>query len=179
MNASVSKASVGVIVNGRGKLIKPCVYLLNRRLSASVCFHSPDTLSFLFSLPSLFCLARSGLPLELYSLWHQYPWQLGDLMCRMKTLVLEGTANASVLTLGKCLSWGPSLCTLTNGLLYLYRKWHSPWSGIWQYAAAPKAIFLHHHLASLMPSHCRESSASLAATLPSSGQSPWWVLCPW
>ncbi|KAJ6218076.1 hypothetical protein RDWZM_009233 [Blomia tropicalis] len=40
-----------------------------------------------------------SLPLELYSLWHQYPWQLGGIMCQLKTLVLEGTANASVLTL--------------------------------------------------------------------------------
>lgn len=41
-----------------------------------------------------------GLPLELYTLWHQYPWQLGSAMCRLKTFILEGTANASVLTLG-------------------------------------------------------------------------------
>lgn len=44
-----------------------------------------------------------GLPLELYTLWHQYPWQLGSVMCSLKTLILEGTANASVLTLGKYL----------------------------------------------------------------------------
>ncbi|UXI17444.1 RNA-binding protein PNO1-like [Sarcoptes scabiei] len=40
-----------------------------------------------------------SLPLELYTLWHQYPWQLGSAMCRLKTFILEGTANASVLTL--------------------------------------------------------------------------------
>ncbi|KAH9412874.1 neuromedin U receptor [Dermatophagoides pteronyssinus] len=40
-----------------------------------------------------------SLPLELYTLWHQYPWQLGSVMCSLKTLILEGTANASVLTL--------------------------------------------------------------------------------
>nr|XP_046908755.1 neuromedin-U receptor 2-like [Dermatophagoides farinae] len=40
-----------------------------------------------------------SLPLELYTLWHQYPWQLGPIMCSLKTLILEGTANASVLTL--------------------------------------------------------------------------------
>lgn len=56
---------------------------------------------FAICFPSLTVTICAGLPLELYSLWHQYPWQLGDLMCRMKTLVLEGTANASVLTLGK------------------------------------------------------------------------------
>lgn len=50
-------------------------------------------------LPNLiFSLA---LPLEMYSIYHQYPWQLGELMCHVKTLVLESTANASVLTLGK------------------------------------------------------------------------------
>lgn len=49
LNASVSKASVGVIVKGRGKLIKPCVYLLYRRLSVPLFAFSLPTLSFLFS----------------------------------------------------------------------------------------------------------------------------------
>ncbi|XP_054169093.1 neuromedin-U receptor 2-like [Oppia nitens] len=40
-----------------------------------------------------------GMPLELYTLWHQYPFSLGVTICRLKSLVPESTANASVLTL--------------------------------------------------------------------------------
>ncbi|CAG2164736.1 unnamed protein product [Oppiella nova] len=40
-----------------------------------------------------------GMPLELYTLWHQYPFSLGLAICRLKSLVPESTANASVLTL--------------------------------------------------------------------------------
>lgn len=39
------------------------------------------------------------MPLELYTLWHQYPWQLGMAVCHMKSLVSETTAYGSVLTL--------------------------------------------------------------------------------
>ncbi|GBO26920.1 hypothetical protein AVEN_67140-1 [Araneus ventricosus] len=39
------------------------------------------------------------MPLELYSLWHQYPWQLGTFTCISRTVVSEATACASVLTI--------------------------------------------------------------------------------
>lgn len=39
------------------------------------------------------------MPLELYQLWHQYPWELGGLPCLLKVLIPETTANASILTL--------------------------------------------------------------------------------
>ncbi|RWS27185.1 alpha-1B adrenergic receptor-like protein, partial [Leptotrombidium deliense] len=40
-----------------------------------------------------------GVPLELYVLWHQYPWNLGLLVCQMKHLISEATSYASILTL--------------------------------------------------------------------------------
>ncbi|GIY39102.1 neuropeptides capa receptor [Caerostris extrusa] len=39
------------------------------------------------------------MPLELYSLWHQYPWQLGTLTCILRSVVSEATAYASILTI--------------------------------------------------------------------------------
>ncbi|GFT59319.1 neuropeptides capa receptor [Nephila pilipes] len=39
------------------------------------------------------------MPLELYSLWHQYPWQLGTLVCISRTVLSEATAYASILTI--------------------------------------------------------------------------------
>lgn len=41
----------------------------------------------------------AGMPLELYQLWHQYPWKLGHLACLSKSMILETTSCASVLTL--------------------------------------------------------------------------------
>ncbi|XP_015788297.1 neuromedin-U receptor 2-like [Tetranychus urticae] len=41
----------------------------------------------------------AAMPLELYQLWHQYPWELGGLPCLLKVLIPETTANASILTL--------------------------------------------------------------------------------
>ncbi|KAI1304915.1 Neuromedin-U receptor 2 [Halotydeus destructor] len=41
----------------------------------------------------------AGIPLELYSLYHQYPWQLGVTACHLKSLIPDTTAYASVLTL--------------------------------------------------------------------------------
>lgn len=39
------------------------------------------------------------MPLELYTLWHQYPWKLSLAICRLKSLIPETTAYASILTL--------------------------------------------------------------------------------
>ncbi|XP_053207205.1 neuromedin-U receptor 2-like [Panonychus citri] len=41
----------------------------------------------------------AAMPLELYQLWHQYPWELGGFACQLKVLIPETTANASILTL--------------------------------------------------------------------------------
>ncbi|GIY85586.1 g_PROTEIN_RECEP_F1_2 domain-containing protein [Caerostris darwini] len=41
------------------------------------------------------------MPLELYSLWHQYPWHLGTLTCSLRSVMSEATAYASILTIMK------------------------------------------------------------------------------
>ncbi|GIY64902.1 neuropeptides capa receptor [Caerostris darwini] len=41
------------------------------------------------------------MPLELYSLWQQYPWQLGTLTCILRSVVSEASAYASILTIMK------------------------------------------------------------------------------
>ncbi|GIY70023.1 neuropeptides capa receptor [Caerostris extrusa] len=41
------------------------------------------------------------MPLELYSLWQQYPWQLGSLTCILRSVVSEASAYASILTIMK------------------------------------------------------------------------------
>ncbi|XP_028969157.1 neuromedin-U receptor 2 [Galendromus occidentalis] len=40
-----------------------------------------------------------AMPMELYSFWHQYPWQLGNTMCDLRALVTEASAYASILTI--------------------------------------------------------------------------------
>ncbi|KAG8185710.1 hypothetical protein JTE90_000699 [Oedothorax gibbosus] len=40
-----------------------------------------------------------AMPLELYSLWHQYPWQLGSGTCILRTVLAEATAYVSILTI--------------------------------------------------------------------------------
>jgi len=39
------------------------------------------------------------MPLELYQLWHQYPWQLGSVVCQLKVLIPETSSYASIFTL--------------------------------------------------------------------------------
>ncbi|GIX85802.1 neuropeptides capa receptor [Caerostris darwini] len=39
------------------------------------------------------------MPPELYTLWHQYPWQLGTVGCWLRGMVPEATAYASILTI--------------------------------------------------------------------------------
>lgn len=39
------------------------------------------------------------MPLELFTLWQQYPWQLGTVMCWLRGVVPEATAYASILTI--------------------------------------------------------------------------------
>ncbi|XP_054724247.1 neuromedin-U receptor 2-like [Uloborus diversus] len=40
-----------------------------------------------------------AMPLEMYSLWHQYPWQLGEWACTLRSGVSEATSCASILTI--------------------------------------------------------------------------------
>ncbi|KAG8197923.1 hypothetical protein JTE90_020301 [Oedothorax gibbosus] len=40
-----------------------------------------------------------AMPTELYTLWHQYPWQLGPVLCWLRGMVPEATAYASILTI--------------------------------------------------------------------------------
>ncbi|XP_022695314.1 pyrokinin-1 receptor-like isoform X1 [Varroa jacobsoni] len=42
---------------------------------------------------------KTAMPMELYTFWHQYPWQLGNTMCDLRALVTEATAYASILTI--------------------------------------------------------------------------------
>ncbi|XP_023222397.1 neuropeptides capa receptor-like [Centruroides sculpturatus] len=39
------------------------------------------------------------MPLELYTLWQQYPWSLGNAMCELRAIVPEATTYASILTI--------------------------------------------------------------------------------
>ena len=39
------------------------------------------------------------LPGELYVMWHQYPWPLGELACDAKNVVNEAIMNTSILTI--------------------------------------------------------------------------------
>ena len=38
------------------------------------------------------------MPLEVYSMWHQYPWRFGEAMCDFKTVFTESVTCASILT---------------------------------------------------------------------------------
>ncbi|XP_022244947.1 neuromedin-U receptor 2-like [Limulus polyphemus] len=40
-----------------------------------------------------------AMPLELYTMWQQYPWELGSLICELRAIVPETTAYASILTI--------------------------------------------------------------------------------
>ncbi|XP_064490192.1 neuromedin-U receptor 2-like [Ornithodoros turicata] len=40
-----------------------------------------------------------GMPLELYTLWQQYPWGLGTAVCELRAIVNEATAYTSILTI--------------------------------------------------------------------------------
>ncbi|XP_013786452.1 neuropeptides capa receptor-like isoform X1 [Limulus polyphemus] len=40
-----------------------------------------------------------AMPLELYTLWHQYPWGLGRVICELRAIIPETTADASILTI--------------------------------------------------------------------------------
>ncbi|XP_022242466.1 pyrokinin-1 receptor-like isoform X1 [Limulus polyphemus] len=40
-----------------------------------------------------------AMPLELYTLWHQYPWELGNVICELRAIIPETTADASILTI--------------------------------------------------------------------------------
>ena len=39
------------------------------------------------------------MPLELHSIWVQYPWTLGDLACDAKIVLMEAIIYASILTI--------------------------------------------------------------------------------
>ena len=39
------------------------------------------------------------MPLELYQIWVQYPWTLGDLACDAKIVIMEAIIYASILTI--------------------------------------------------------------------------------
>ncbi|TRY79836.1 hypothetical protein TCAL_10918 [Tigriopus californicus] len=38
------------------------------------------------------------MPLEVYSMWHQYPWTFGEYVCDVKTVLTEAVTCASILT---------------------------------------------------------------------------------
>ncbi|GAB6029654.1 hypothetical protein CHUAL_005388 [Chamberlinius hualienensis] len=40
-----------------------------------------------------------AMPLELYSLWNQYPWVLGETVCKLRAVISEATTYASILTI--------------------------------------------------------------------------------
>lgn len=55
---------------------------------------------YLFSLAiSDFLLLLSGVPQEVYSIWHKYPYVFGEVFCMARGLVAETSANATVLTI--------------------------------------------------------------------------------
>ncbi|XP_076350574.1 neuromedin-U receptor 2-like isoform X2 [Tachypleus tridentatus] len=39
------------------------------------------------------------MPFELYTLWHQYPWGLGTIICELRAIIPETAADASILTI--------------------------------------------------------------------------------
>ena len=39
------------------------------------------------------------MPMELYSMWHQYPWVFGELACDMKMMLTEAVTATSILTI--------------------------------------------------------------------------------
>ncbi len=39
-----------------------------------------------------------AMPIEVYSMWHQYPWPFGEVACDLKTVVTEAVTCASILT---------------------------------------------------------------------------------
>lgn len=41
----------------------------------------------------------TAMPLELFSFWQQYPWIFGDTICKLRAVVSEATASASILTI--------------------------------------------------------------------------------
>ena len=43
-------------------------------------------------------LSVPAMPLEVYSMWHQYPWRFGEAMCDFKTVFTESVTCASILT---------------------------------------------------------------------------------
>jgi hypothetical protein len=55
---------------------------------------------YLFSLAvSDLLLLVSGLPQEIYCLWHRYPYVFGEVFCVLRGLAAETSANATVLTI--------------------------------------------------------------------------------
>ncbi len=38
------------------------------------------------------------MPIEILSMWHQYPWPFGDIVCDLKTVFTEAVTCASILT---------------------------------------------------------------------------------
>ena len=40
----------------------------------------------------------AAMPLEVLSLWHQYPWQFGEFFCDVKAVLTEAVTCASILT---------------------------------------------------------------------------------
>ena len=36
--------------------------------------------------------------MEVYSMWHQYPWRFGEALCDFKTVFTESVTCASILT---------------------------------------------------------------------------------
>ncbi|EEC16256.1 neuropeptide capa receptor, putative [Ixodes scapularis] len=42
---------------------------------------------------------EDGLPNDLKLYWQQYPWRLGETLCRLRALVAEAPSYASVLTI--------------------------------------------------------------------------------
>nr|AFW03969.1 putative periviscerokinin/Cap2b receptor [Ixodes scapularis] len=62
-------------------------------------FQTP-TNYYLFSLAiSDLLILVFGLPNDLKLYWQQYPWRLGETLCRLRALVAEATSYASVLTI--------------------------------------------------------------------------------
>ena len=73
-------ATIVVIVKNEYMKTSTNVYLLNLAMT--------DMATLVLAMPS-----------ELYLMWHQYPWVLGDTLCDLKSVVQEAITCASILTI--------------------------------------------------------------------------------
>ena len=73
-------ATIVVIVKNEYMKTSTNVYLLNLAMT--------DMATLILAMPS-----------ELYLMWHQYPWLLGDTLCDLKSVIQEAITFASVLTI--------------------------------------------------------------------------------